>query len=53
MIAIVPTACGIETYSNVINVYYFIFFIAIVPTACGIETGEYFNSSTKQKEELQ
>ena len=36
-IAIVPTACGIETQQNQ-EVANNNFYIAIVPTACGIET---------------
>ena len=36
-IAIVPTACGIETFDYSIG-YNLSKFIAIVPTACGIET---------------
>ena len=36
-IAIVPTACGIETKLYIITVLQ-MFTIAIVPTACGIET---------------
>ena len=41
LIAIVPTACGIETDKT--NAYLLILFkdIAIVPTACGIETHLY------------
>ena len=38
-IAIVPTACGIETKPvTVFLPAFFSVFIAIVPTACGIET---------------
>ena len=36
-IAIVPTACGIETEVLLCPINY-VFSIAIVPTACGIET---------------
>ena len=38
-IAIVPTACGIETYWNFsLDKIFILSLIAIVPTACGIET---------------
>ena len=37
-IAIVPTACGIETCANRVLACDHFFLIAIVPTACGIET---------------
>ena len=37
-IAIVPTACGIETALNKEQRLLALFEIAIVPTACGIET---------------
>ena len=39
-IAIVPTACGIETYHLQLRRYERNLTIAIVPTACGIETGK-------------
>ena len=38
MIAIVPTACGIETKENSSFKSFSTKEIAIVPTACGIET---------------
>ena len=37
IIAIVPTACGIETLMQRV-LKLFVLLIAIVPTACGIET---------------
>ena len=37
-IAIVPTACGIETGGRTLVDRPYIYKIAIVPTACGIET---------------
>ena len=40
-IAIVPTACGIETFFNSSR-RLAVIAIAIVPTACGIETILYF-----------
>ena len=39
IIAIVPTACGIETISVSASTQAKFQIIAIVPTACGIETG--------------
>ena len=38
MIAIVPTACGIETSLQNCSAERLLTAIAIVPTACGIET---------------
>ena len=40
-IAIVPTACGIETMPISNRYKYQHQLIAIVPTACGIETGKF------------
>ena len=45
-IAIVPTACGIETYNKPHRKTFVVPPIAIVPTACGIETITQYGPST-------